>query len=296
MDRQDMRLLARWLALVAGLALLVAAVPMAAADVDWSALWRAPTWTVPIIAAAVLANLLLTAALFHVITRSFDATPQVSFPRMFQLTCASALLNYLPLRPGLFGRAAYLKLRHELPVYQSLLILAVTMVIGGIVLGATAVAVLGAGATWRLTACGSLLAGLLLCSAIAGPLAKRLLQRPTFAAWSWLPLKVADMLVGGVRLWVAFRILGYQLTFEQAIAVGAIRAVGSLVDMLGITPNGLGLREWVIGGTTGLAGIAEGPAGIAASLLDRGVEAAVVVVTGLVSIAQLKDRRRSCDA
>ncbi len=99
------------------------------------------------------------------------------------------------------------------------------------------------------------------------------------------------MLVGGVGLWLAFRIRGHELTFEQALAVGAIKAVGSLVDMLGITPNGLGLRELIIGGTTALANIAEGPVGVAASLFDRGIEAVVVVVAGLVSMAQLRRDR-----
>ena len=291
MDRRALKLLARWLALGVGLALLVGAVSQAATAIDWSALRQAPWWASPAMAAAVLANLALTAVLFQVITHTFDAKPPVGFRLMFRLTCASALLNYLPLRPGLLGRAAYLKLRHDLPFYHSVLILAVAMAVGAVVFGATAAAVLTAGPTWRPVACASVLAGLLLCSALAAPAARVVLRRPIVAAWLWLPLKIADMLVGGLRLWLAFSVLGCQLTFEQALAVVAIRAVGSLVDMLGVTPNGLGLREWTIGGAASLLGIVEGPVGMAASLLDRGIEAAVVAATGAVSAAHLHKHR-----
>ena len=291
MEQQPWRLLARWLALAAGLALLGAAAAMAVTQVDWPTLGDAPWWAAPAIATAVVGNLLLTAALFQVITRSFDAKPVVGLRLMLRLTCASALLNYLPLRPGLLGRATYLKYRRQLPIKQSVLILAITMAVGGVVLGATAAVVLAARPTARPMACVAVLVGLLILSALTGPLSRFVLRRPVVAAWAWLPLKVADMLVGGVRLWLAFRILGHELTFEQALAVGAIKAVGSLVDMLGITPNGLGLRELTIGGTTALANIAEGPVGVAASLFDRGIEAVVVVVAGLISMAQLRKDR-----
>ena len=265
--------------------MLAAAVVVAVTEVDWRVLADAPWWAVPTMALAVLANLVLTAGLFQVITRSFDAVPPVGRGRMFALICASSLLNYLPLRPGLLGRAAYLKLRHQLPVRQSVLILAVTLVVGGLVLGATAVAVLASGQQWQPKACVAVLAALLVCSPLARIVAGKLLRRPVVTAWAWLPLKIADMLVGGVKLWLALRVFGQTVTFEQALAV---RAVGSVVDMLGVTPNGPGLREWAIGAVAALTGLVEGHIGVAAALFERGVEAVVVAIAGVLSVGRLR--------
>lgn len=296
MARHGWKLSARWLALAAGLALLGAAVATATTKVDFSALGAAPWWAAPAMGLAILANLALTAALFGAVTRCFDADPPVDAGRMFQLICVSGVLNYLPLRPGLFGRAAYLKLRHQLPIRQSVLILVVTLAVGGIVLGSTALVVLAAAEQWRSAACAAVVVVLLLCSPLVGPVAQRLLRRPTVGAWTWLPLKIADMLVGGFKLWLALRVFGQTVTFEQALAV---RAVGSVVDMLGLTPNGLGLREWSIGGLAALTGLTEGPhVAVAAALFERGLEAVVVVVTGLIAVAQLRRAesapRRGC--
>lgn len=287
MDRQVWKQVKRPLALCAGLALLIAAVLTAGKVANWSAIVQAPAWTIPAMAAALLANLLLTAALFWVITRSFDAQPPVGVQRMFQLTCASSLLNYLPLRPGLLGRAAYLKREHQLPMAQSMLILAVTMGVGAVVLGATSVTVLVGGDRHGAVMAVAILVALLLASPLAGPIAKRIMRRRMVLAWTWVPLKIADMLVGGFKLWLAFRVCGVSIRFDQALAM---RAVASMADMLSLTPNGLGLREWVIGMLTSLTSLIEGPIGMAAALFERAVEAVVVTVLGLTGLAQLRTR------
>lgn len=290
MDRQVWRRVARWLALAAGLALLAGASALATTSVDWSSIRNAPWWASPAMALAVLANLVLTAALFWAITRSFDARPPVGHRRMLQLICASGLLNYLPLRPGLLGRAAYLKLHHGLPIRQSVLILIVTLAVGGLVLATTAVVVLASSAAWRPAASVAVLIALVLAAPLTGPVARRLLRRPTVMAWTWVPLKVADMLVGGVKLWLALAVVGQTVSLEQALAV---RAAGSIIDMIGVTPNGIGLREWVIGAVAAVTGLVEGPVAIAASLFERAVEALVVLIAGLVAIARLRRVREA---
>jgi hypothetical protein len=287
MDRQVWKQVRRPLALAAGLVLLIAAVLTAAKAADWSVIIQAPVWTIPAMAAALLANLVLTTALFWVITRSFDAQPPVGVKRMFQLTCGSSLLNYLPLRPGLLGRAAYLKREHQLPIAQSMLILAVTMGVGAVVLGASSVAVLVGGDRHGAMMAVFVLIALLLASPLAGPIAQRIMRRPMVMAWTWVPLKVADMLVGGFKLWLAFRVCGVSVRFDQALAM---RAAASMVDMLGLTPNGVGLREWVIGMLTSLTSLIEGPIGMTAALFERAVEAVVVTVMGLIGLVQLRSK------
>lgn len=290
MNRRGLKLAFRVMALVAGLILVIAAVIVAVRQVDFTVLRQAPPWTVPLLAAAVLANLGITAAIFWVITRSFDADPPVEGRTMLKLITASSLLNYLPLRPGLLGRTVYLKTHHGLPVHQSLLVLLVTLVIGAIVLGVTGAAVLLAPPPWRTTVMAGVLCLLLALSPLAGPLARRLLRRPVVMAWLWVPLRVLDMVAAGGRLWLGFAMVGQPLDFEQALAIAA---VGSLIDMLGLTPNGLGLREWAVAGLYALQGHA-GAMGLAASLVERGVSAVVIAIAGVIALARLRRNQIIC--
>ncbi len=285
MNRRPLHPVWRRVGLVLGLALIVAAVWTALARVDSSALGRAAPLDVALLALAVVANLVLTGLLFYVITLSFDADPPVDATTMIKLISASGLLNMLPLRPGLFGRAAYLNARHRLPISQSVLTLLVTFAVGGVVLGVTALAVLLSPADSQGTAMLAALVALLIISPLTGPIAQRVLRRQIVRGWAWLPLRLADMLVGGAKLYLAFRIIGHTVPFEQALA---IRAVGSLIDMVPLTPNGLGLREWGQAALASLADMVEGPIGIAASLIDRAVEAIVLVVIGLICLTMLR--------
>jgi uncharacterized membrane protein YbhN (UPF0104 family) len=261
---------------VVGLLLMMAAVFIAVRQADFGPLMTASPWTLLAIAALVMANLIVTAALFQIVTRSFDAEPPVGHGTMFKLICASGLLNYLPLRAGLLGRAAYLKAKHNLPLRQSVAILAVTMVVGTLVLGGTGVAVLLAGAGHRAIACAAALVVMFVLTPLTGPLASRLLRRRLFGAWTWLPLRAVDMLIGGAKLMLACQALDVQITFEHALA---LRAIGSLIDMVGVTPNGLGLREWAM--------TAMYPPALAAAVVERAVETVVLIVAGLISLARL---------
>lgn len=267
-----------------GLLLMTAAVFIAVRQADFGPLMTASPWTLLAIAALVMANLIVTAALFQIVTRGFDADPPVGHGTMFKLICASGLLNYLPLRVGLLGRAAYLKAKHNLPLRQSVAILAVTMVVGALVLGGTGVAVLLAGEGHRAVACAEALVVLLALTPLTGPVASRLLRRRLFGAWTWLPLRAVDMLVGGAKLMLACHALDVRITFEHALA---LRAIGSLIDMAGVTPNGLGLREWAM--------TAMYPPALAAAVVERAVETIVLIVAGLISLARLPRIDRTDD-
>ncbi len=58
---------------------------------------------------AVLANLFLTSWLYWLLTKPYAHTRTLSLPHMGALISLAALLNYLPLRAGLFGRVGYQK-------------------------------------------------------------------------------------------------------------------------------------------------------------------------------------------
>ncbi|MEX0777729.1 MAG: hypothetical protein WD042_18655 [Phycisphaeraceae bacterium] len=279
------KLVWRWVGLLFGLALAAWAMVLASRQIDLAVFTVANLSTLAAMAALVLGSLLLTAGLFWVITLSFDTTPRVSLLRMTQLIGASALINYLPLGwPGPVARSAYLKVRHAMPVRQSVLVLLIVMalsaaltllVVGVAALGSRVMQVMFAGV------------GLVLLSALSGPLAQRLLRRRFHAAWTWAPLKAADMLLSAARLSLAFALLGHPVTLPQALVFAAL---DTLVSMAAITPSGLGLSEWAIGLASQVMGAAASPVGAAAKLVERSVNVAVVIVVGLLSIRALPRR------
>jgi uncharacterized membrane protein YbhN (UPF0104 family) len=102
------------------------------------------------------------------------------------------------------------------------------------------------------------------------------LRRRVFGAWTWLPLRAVDMMIGGAKLMLACHALDVQISFEHALA---LRAVGSIIDMAGVTPNGLGLREWAM--------TAMYPPALAAAVVERAIETVVLIVAGLVCLSRL---------
>lgn len=283
MSHPTRKLLLRGLLFALAAVLLTAAVAAAVTQVDWPRLEDVPPGHALLLAGCVVANLLLTGAMLWVVTLSFDASPRVSFWRMSWLVMLSALLNYLPLRPGLLGRAAILRTHHQLPVRQSILSLLVVLVTGCVT--TLTVGTLAWLIVEPLLLAVSLVAATGLLAAVSGWIGSRLLRRPVVMAWLWIPLRAADALVAGCRLWLAFEILGVGVDYREALVAGA---AGVLVAMVGLTPNGLGLREWVIALLASALDATAWETGLAASLVDRGVEAIIVVLLGLVAIAMLR--------
>lgn len=247
-------------------------------QIDITRLGSASFGQLGLLAAAVTGNLIVTTAIWWVITLSFDTRPKVQPSRMAALICVSALLNYLPMRPGFLGRAAYLKLMHGLPVRQSLVILLIVLVLGTVVLIASATIVLWVPSRYQLVVGMATVAA---TSAVTGPLATKLLRRRIIGAWLWVPLRLVDILINGVRLWLALAIVGIEVPMDRTLIVAA---TGMLVSLAGITPNGLGLREWIIAALAGALEPATVIDALAAALIDRAVEAIVVTGTGLACL------------
>jgi uncharacterized membrane protein YbhN (UPF0104 family) len=271
----------RWAGLIVGAALMVWAVVTAVQAIDMATLGRLLSGRGAVMLAAAAGNLMVTSVLFWVITLSFDARPRVSLSRMTALIAASGLLNYLPLQAGLFGRAAYLKAKHGLPLRQAMVIQLVVLGVGSVVLGgAAAVGLMYPVEMLSWGVAGAGLALVALCAATPW-IARLLLRRPAREAWSWGLLRAVDLLLGAARLWLAFASVGQPIGYARAVT---ITAAGMFVSMLPFVPNGLGLREWVIAALAPM----QTAAGLAAAVIDRAVEAVVLMVGGGAGIGALQ--------
>ena len=272
-------------AVIVGLLLVLAAAGYVLWKVDLHPILQAKPWQAAVMIAAVLVNLLAGGALFWIVTRSFDANPKCGFWRMTCLVSASALLNYLPLRPGIAGRAAFMKVHHNLPIGQSMIVLAIVMIAGVMIVG-------GAGTVGLLLrdhselAMGFIIAGLLVISMVGSEmLASFTLRRPMIAAWSWPVLRMLDLCAATVRMWTAFQILGHPVPVWVAVVTAA---GGMLMVMVGLLPNGLGMKEWMVAGLMTFTGQGSAAAiAAAAALIDRAFEAVVVLPVGLICMRWL---------
>jgi len=108
------------------------------------------------------------------------------------------------------------------------------------------------------------------------------------AGWSWILIKSADLLADAARLWLAMGIVGSPISYGDAVAASS---AGMVVRLIGLTPNGLGLREWAIAGVLQSLAGADGSQAVMAALIDRAVEVLVLVPLGLASVYGLRRSR-----
>ena len=271
----------RLLAAALGVVLILGAVIYAAANFTWPAGARLAPLPLAGIAALVLFNLALSAALWWLIVRSLDADPPVTVGKMWHLTAAIEVLGYLPLAAW-GSRAIYLRLWHAVPVRQSILALALAL---GVTLVAVGVLLVGLLAPEGMQRALAALAALGVVTIVSIPILKRLTPRPAAATWLWLPLKGLDLAVHGARLSLAMLVLDHAIDPMQAMLAAA---AGVVVRLARLTPAGLGLREWAIGlAVVQTAGL---PAALAltAALVDRAVETVIVLAVGLPAMVKLR--------
>lgn len=239
------------------------------------------------IGALVGLNLVAISWLIGSLTASFKPSPPVSSGRMLRLIAASQLLNYLPaVRAGMVGRAAFLKRYHALRLRDSGYILVLALTLTAVTLslasvGPLLVAVLDADPHWAWAGTGLALA---LATLIVATVARRL---PGVGArgWIWVPLRTLDLAAITARTYLAFAAVGQPITVGQAtlLASGA-----TLARLTGITPNGLGLSEWVVAGMATALGPIDASLAVAAALLDRAIEMCITVVAGVWAMLRLR--------
>lgn len=272
-----------------GAVLLGACIVAAGRGGDFSAL--AGNWPLGLgLGGLVVINIALTGLVFTCLTRPFEQPGRpVGIIEMQALIAASTLANYLPLRPGLFGRATYLKLRHGIALTDSLRILVAAIVISLVVyalclLGVVLMGERAAGALGGVLVIIAVGAGLMWSVQLVSATG-----RVRYAGVAAL-VRCVDTLVVIGRVMLAFAIIGRPISLAEATVLATS---GMFITLLGITPNGLGLREWLYGLIAG-AGLFGGDVGaglelgLAAALVDRAAEAAAAIALGTVSLWWLR--------
>lgn len=275
-----------------GLALIILAVYEGVTEVAPEKIINATRLELVGIAVAVLANLVLTGVFYWGITTGFDANPPLGLGRMTGLISISSLLNYLPLRPGLVSRVMFLKVHHGVPIRQSLVISFFVVILSAII--SASVVLLGlCGAVYSGTRgiSGQVIVpilGLIIVTCVCSlmPLvARRMAPQSMQLAWLLPVVKTLDILAGGMRFWLALRVVGLPLTYSQSLVAAA---GGMLVSLIGLTPNGLGIREWTVTGVlVAMTAVDSGYVAMAA-VIERGIEVMVMVPCGLISFTVLR--------
>jgi len=284
---------------IIGLTLVVAAIVAVALRRDelagaWDALVVAPAWMVALALASPLLNLVFVSLALWIITAKHGP---VRPAEMLALVSGAWLLNYLPMRPGMFGRIAYHRKFNNISLSTSAALLVLSMG-----LTATAIAllvVLGLALRWT----DSLGVEIAIIAGTGGAIGLgALILGQTKGPWriaAAIFLRYLDTLVWVARYWLVFHMVGHALSFEQACAIAAVSQAATAIPISG---NGLGLREWAVGlsmaalpswfmqpGATGAQATALGLAG---DLVNRGVEMTIAVPVGLIGMAWVANRLR----
>ncbi|MGI9013246.1 MAG: hypothetical protein ACR2GY_03250 [Phycisphaerales bacterium] len=246
--------------------------------------------TLSLFVAAVLGNLVLTGLLFSLL---MARSGRVGLLEMQALMATSTLLNYLPLRPGLFGRVAYHKLVNNIEVRHTARVIVTAIALSILAAGVTCLTV----AFVAITGAGPLIVlGAVAVVGVAGCVLPAL--RTLSLAFL---LRMCDVMVWSVRYLLVFSLVGHPIGFETAVALAAVSMVSTMVPFLS---NGLGLREWAIGLAAPLlarefssaadaGSFVDTPIAIAADLVNRGLELVVIAITGSVGALALGPRVRA---
>ena len=233
---------------------------------------------IAILIASMVINLALTGALFSVLIARYG---KVGFIEMQALIASATLMNYVPLRPGLFSRIAYHKLYNNIAIASS-----AKTVVQAMLLSVAIAAYLSATVAVRSRLNIDLT--YLAISPLFGLAALALLAGRA-RAWIWAAvIRYAEFLVIAVRYWAAFALIGSPIEAQGAIAFACISVIASMIPLAG---NGLGLREWAVGLVAPLLTSYQVELGITADLLNRAGEMLVALVMGAAGTAMLMHDR-----
>ncbi len=231
----------------------------------------------------VLGNIALTALMFSVLMSRYG---KVRLIEMQALIAAATLLNFLPLRPGLFGRIAYHKTINDIPPVDTAKTIGQAIALSVGVAGCLALCLVLA-AQFQLTIwiVLALPFALLALSTLVG----------SIRVWALAGLiRYVEVFLWAGRYYAAFALIDYTISIEAAMAFACISMIATLVPFFS---NGLGLREWAIGLAAPLLTVAyQLEHGITAELVNRAGELIVVLIAGLAGIAYLTHLRRKSRA
>ena len=228
---------------------------------------------VAVLVGTVIVQVVLTALVFGVLISRYG---RVGLGEMQALIAAAALLNFVPLRPGLFGRIVY---HHTFNNISALATVKTTARAFVLSIGLVAYLALALVVTGRWSAPLWVTVGLPL------PVLAVVAIVPAARMWGLASLlRYLEVIVLAVRYQAAFALIGSPIETTVALAFACISMVAGLVPFAG---NGLGLREWAIGFVAPLLTPYVLEQGLAADLLNRTTELVVITVLGLGGIAWL---------
>ncbi len=277
----------RWIGLAVGVILLAAAVATVVAHREifgaaLSEIRHPAAWDVALLLGTVLANVALTGLMFSVLMSRHG---RVGLLEMQALIAAAALANFLPLRPGLFGRAAYHKAFNDIPIAATITVTLVAMGLSVTIAAYAALALFVAGhTTIQLWVMVAVPVPVLAAAAALG------LRRTVVIAGL---IRYVELLLLAVRYHAAFALIGLPIEHASALAISCVSLVAMLIPLSG---NGLGLREWAVGIAAPLVTPWALELGLAADLINRAAEVLLVLGLGLGAFAWLAWRRRSTAA
>lgn len=239
---------------------------------------HAPWWMVTGILLFPLLNWLSVSVSFHVLHNRYGPVGRVE---MAALIASAWLLNYLPLKPGMFGRLAYHKKVNGIRFADSARVLVVNIALTGFSIAALMLIALLVRATgsewgwaWGWVWCAPVPAALGAAALVLWHRRERFGDSPWRVAVAAI-LRFIDMMTWVGRYAASFALIGSPLSFDSAVLVAVVSQVALLIPLAG---NGLGLREWGVRAATE-------PVGLLADVVNRAAELAVSIPLGLAGSA-----------
>jgi len=240
----------------------------------WESVRSAPWWMIVLIIISPLGNHLSVAMCLHALQSRHG---KLGVREMIVLIGSAWLFNYLPMRPGLIGRIGYHKAINKIRLRDSL----ESSIWSGVLAGVANCVLLGVAflmmrfdGGWVLLLPAVPVALMFVVSTMMPGKRSRLMMLA-------LAYRQIDVIVWLGRYWLAFEVLGLDLSIGD---IAVISAVSQLASLMPLTGSGLGFREWAVGLMASAGGHAMGTA-MAGDLINRAAETFIVVPVGLVCTA-----------
>lgn len=256
-----------------------------------NALRRPDPFQLALLLAAIVLNLVLSGLMAGALLSRYGRVGRLE---MQALIATATLMNYLPLRAGLFGRVAYHRAVNRIAVLDTgktvVQAAVITAIIALYLAGAVALAMLVSGAAAAMLGLLVMVPPIIALAAIIALRWRASIRgsAPRDAFVIATLVRYAEVIVWSVRYHAAFALLDAPIAPATALAFACISMIASMVPF---SSNGLGLREWAIGAAAPLLTAYHLELGLTAELVNRAAELVVVTLAGLAGMAYLAWRR-----
>ncbi|MEQ9207498.1 MAG: hypothetical protein RLN78_09045 [Phycisphaerales bacterium] len=240
----------------------------------WDSVRTAPWWMIALIILGPMGNHISVAMCLQALQSRHG---KVGIIEMYVLVGSAWLFNYMPMRPGLIGRIGYHKSINNIRLRDSLESSVWSGILAGIANGLMlpiAFLMMMVPQGWSLLLpFVPVVVAILLSMVLTGRRKKLIILA--------LAYRQLDVIVWLGRYWLAFEVLGLDVSIGD---IAVISAVSQLASLMPLTGSGIGFREWAVGLMASAGGHAMGTA-MAGDLINRAAETFVVVPVGLVCTA-----------